>query len=145
MPMALLLLAWTAAALLVAAEFSTLYEVRVVSAVPEGGRHAAGPHHGYALLPVAAAIAVMAFGAARGGSRAAAAAVVALAAVALFVALAVDLPVTDDTGLIGRTYDLARADRGAAVALELAGAGLALIAGLGLLFTRPERRARYQR
>ena len=36
------------AALLVAAEFSTLYDVRVVTAVPEGGSFSAGGHHGYA-------------------------------------------------------------------------------------------------
>src|SRR5690242_4367424 len=50
----LLLMPLTGAALLVAAEFSTLYDVRVVTAVPEGGAYAAGPHHGYAQAVIAA-------------------------------------------------------------------------------------------
>ena len=138
------------AVLLVGGEFSTLYEVRVLTTVPDGGRQAAGPHHGYAMIPVAAAIVIMAFGAARGGSRPSAIAVmalavVALAVVALVIALAIDRPATDDTGLIGETYDLARSEPGPALWLELAGGGLALTAGVGLLLTSRAGRRAYQR
>ena len=107
---ALLILPLTGAGLLVAAEFSTLYDVRVVTAVPEGGAYAAGPHHGYALALIAAAIVVMAAGAVLGGSRPAAVALALLALAALAVALLVDLPDVHETGLIGRTYDAARAE-----------------------------------
>ena len=52
---ALMVLPLAGAALLLAAEFSTLYEVRVVTAVPEGGSFGAGGHHGYALGVIAVA------------------------------------------------------------------------------------------
>ena len=42
---ALLVLPIAGAGLLIAAEFSTLYDVRVVTAVPEGGSYSAGGHH----------------------------------------------------------------------------------------------------
>ena len=66
---ALLALPMAGAALLIAAELSTLYDVRVVTAVPEGGSFSAGGHHGYALGVIAVGIAVMAVGAVLGGSR----------------------------------------------------------------------------
>ena len=40
------------AVLLIVAEFLPLYEIRVVTAVPKGGHHSAGGHHGYALLVI---------------------------------------------------------------------------------------------
>ena len=64
---ALLALPVAGAALLIAAEFSTLYDVRVVTAVPEGGSFSAGGHHGYALVVMAVGIVVMALGAVLGG------------------------------------------------------------------------------
>jgi hypothetical protein len=128
------------AALLVAAEFSTLYDVRVVTTVPEGASHSTGGHHGYAQLVIAAAIVVMAIGAALGGSRPAAVAVLVLGAVALVVALVVDLPVTDDTGLYGQTYDEAQAEAGAGLVLEIAGGCCALVGGALLVVVRPARR-----
>src|SRR5215207_3276977 len=113
--------------MLIAAEFSTLYDVRVVTAVPEGGSFSAGGHHGYALGVMAAAIVVMAFGAVLGGSRPAAVAVIVLAAAALAIALAVDLPDVHETGLIGRTYDAARDERHAGPYLESASGCAALV------------------
>ena len=112
-----------------AAEFSTLYDVRVVTAVPEGGSFATGPHHGYALAVIAVAIAVMAFGAVLGGSRPAAVAIVVLAVGALAIALLVDLPDMDKTGLIGRTYDAAAREPRAGLYLEIAGGCVALVGG----------------
>lgn len=130
------------AGLLLAAELSPLYEIRVVTAVPEGGTYTTGPHHGYALAGIALGIAVMAVGAVLGGSRPAAVAVMALAATALAIALLVDLPATDDTGLIGRTYAEARAEPRAGLYLELAGGCAALVGGALILVVRPAPRRR---
>jgi hypothetical protein len=128
------------AGLLVAAEFSTLYDVRVVTTVPEGASYSTGGHHGFAQLVIAAAIVVMAIGAAFGGSRPAAVAVLLLGAFALAVALVVDLPVTDDTGLYGQTYDEAQAEARAGLVLEIAGGCCALVGGALLVVVRPARR-----
>src|SRR5215213_6790856 len=106
----LLALPLAGAGLLVAAEFTTLYDVRVVTAVPEGGSFSAGGHHGYALAVIAVGIAVMAVGAVLGGSRPAAVAMLVLALGALAIAVFVDLPDVDQTGLIGETYDAAVAE-----------------------------------
>ena len=137
---ALLILPLTGAGLLLAAEFSTLYDVRVVTAVPEGGSYAAGPHHGYALALIAVAIVVMAAGAVLGGSRPAAVALALLALAALAVALLVDLPDVHETGLIGRTYDAARAEPRSGLYLELAGGCVALLGAALILIARPPRR-----
>jgi hypothetical protein len=139
---ALLVLPLVGAGLLVAAEFSTLYEVVVVTAVPEGGSFSAGGHHGYALAVMAVGIVVMALGAVLGGSRPAAVAVLVLAAAALAIALAVDLPDVDETGLIGRTYDAARAEPRAGLYLEVAGGCAALLGGALILVARPAPRRR---
>jgi hypothetical protein len=135
----LLALPLAGAALLVAAEFSTLYDVRVVTAVPEGGSFSAGGHHGYALAVIAVGIAVMTLGAVLGGSRPAAVAVLALAAGALAIALLVDLPDVHQTGLIGRTYDAAVAEPRAGLYLEIAGGCAALVGAALILALRPAR------
>ena len=138
---ALLLLPLAGAALLVAAEFSTLYEVRVGDSVAPGASSSAGAHHGYALLVVAAAAVLMAVGAVRGGSRPAAVALAVLGIAALGVALLADLPVTDDTGLYGEAYAAARAEAGPAVTLELLG-GAAIVAGAALILGTASRGGR---
>ena len=140
--LALLALPLAGAGLLVAAEFATLYDVRVVTAVPEGGSFSAGGHHGYALAVIAAGIVVMALGAVLGGSRPAAVAVLALAAGALAIALLVDLPDVHETGLIGRTYDAAEAEPRAGLYLEIAGGCAALVGAALILVARPARRRR---
>jgi hypothetical protein len=123
---ALLVLPLAGVALLAAAEFSVLYEVRVEAAVPAGGTFRAGPHHGYALAVIAAAAVVVALLAVLGGSRAAAVALLVLGLAALGVVLAVDLPDVHETGLVGQTYEAARAEPRSALWLELAGAGCLL-------------------
>ncbi len=142
---ALLVLPLVGAALLAAGEFSTLYDVRVVTTVPDGASYSTGGHHGYAQLVIAAAVVVMAIGAALGGSRPAAFAVLVLGAVALAIALVVDLPVTDDTGLFGQTYDEAQAEAAAGLTLEIAGGCCVLLGGALLLVVRPARRGRRRR
>jgi hypothetical protein len=124
------------AVLLIVAEFLPLYEIRVVTAVPKGGHHSVGGHHGYALLVVGLALIPMAFGAVRGGSRPAAIACLVLAVIALFVALAIDLPDLNETGLIGRTYDQAQARPRVGFFVETLGATLALLGAIGTLVLR---------
>jgi hypothetical protein len=139
---ALLVLPLAGAGLLLAAEFATLYDVRVVTAVPEGGSFSAGGHHGYAQAVIAVGIVVMAIGAVIGGSRPAAVAVLVLAAGALAIALLVDLPDVHETGLIGRTYDAAVAEPRAGLYLEIAGGCAALLGAALILVARPARRRR---
>jgi hypothetical protein len=130
------------AALLIVAEFLPLYEIRTIAAVPEGGRMSTGSHHGYALLLVGVAMLPMAVGAVRGGSRPAAFALLALSAIALFVALAIDLPDLNETGLIGRTYDQAEARPRVGFFVETLGATLALLGAVGTLLFKPGFQAR---
>ena len=125
------------AVLLIVAEFVPLYEIRAITAVPEGGRTSTGTHHGYALLVVGIAMLPMAVGAVHGGSRPAAFALLALSAVALFVALAIDLPDLNETGLIGRTYDQAEARPRVGFFIETLGATLALLGSIGTLLFKP--------
>ena len=124
------------AVLLIVAEFLPLYEIRAVTAVPAGGHKSTGAHHGYALGVIGLAIIPMAWGAVRGGSRPAAVAAVVLAAIALLVALAVDLPDLNETGLIGRTYDQAEARPRVGFFVETLGATLALLGAVGTLVLR---------
>jgi hypothetical protein len=85
---------------------------------------------GLAMLP-------MAWGAVIGGSRPAAFALLALALIALFVVLAIDLPDLNETGLIGRTYDEAQARPRIGFLVESLGATLALLGAVGTLVLRP--------
>ena len=124
------------AALLIVAEFLPLYEIRAVTAVPAGGHKSTGAHHGYALLVVGLALLPMAWGAVRGGSRPAAFAALALALIALFVALVIDLPDLNETGLIGRTYDQAEARPRVGFFVETLGATLAVLGAIGTLLLR---------
>jgi hypothetical protein len=124
------------ALLLVFAEFSTLYEIHVITAVPEGGTYSGGPHHGYALLVVAIALVPMSIGAVVGGSRPAALACLVLSLLAVVVVLAVDLPDLNETGLIGRTYEAAEARPGRGFYFESLGAVLGLIGAVGTLLLR---------
>jgi hypothetical protein len=78
----------------------------------------------------------MAWGAVRGGSRPAAIAALVLALIALGVALLVDLPDLNETGLIGRTYDEAQARPQVGFFVETLGATLALLGAIGTLVLR---------
>ena len=125
------------AALLIVAEFLPLYEIRAVTAVPAGGEHVDGrPSRLRAAGPWGSRWIPMACGAVRGGSRPAAIAAVVLAAIALFVALVIDLPDLNETGLIGRTYDQAEARPQVGFFVETLGAVLALLGAIGTLVLR---------
>jgi len=100
------------ALLLIVSEFVTVREIHAVTVVPPGGTSTGGDLHSYALGIIGLAMLPMAYGAVGRRARPAAVAVVVLAAAAAVVVLFVDRPVLDDTGLIGRTYDLAEARPG---------------------------------
>jgi hypothetical protein len=133
------------ALLLIVAEFVTVREIRAVTVVPPGGTSTGGSLHGYALGIVGLAMLPMSYGAVMRGARPAAVALVVLALVACGIVLFVDRPVLDDTGLIGRTYDLAEARPGTGFYLESLGAALALVGAVAALtlterVTPPARR-----
>jgi hypothetical protein len=119
------------AVLLVAAEFSTLYEIRALDAVLDRSR--SGEHHGYALLVVAVALVPMAWGAVLRRARPAAVACVVLAAVAVGVVGAVDAPAVGDAGTFERRYELVEAGAREGFSLGIVGAALVAVGALWTL------------
>ncbi|CAN5612048.1 hypothetical protein BH20ACT19_BH20ACT19_03540 [soil metagenome] len=131
------------AALLVMAELSTIVTIDVLTtgtceeiAAPDV-RDACEvdglEQHGGALIVLGVLALLMAVGAVRGASAPAALALIVIGAVV--VALAVrDFTASDETGLVGITFEQAEAGVDTGFYLELAGAGLCIAAGaLGLL------------
>ena len=126
------------ALLLIVGEFLTVREIHAGGAIPAGGTTSGGSHHGYALGLIGLALLPMAWGAVVGGSRPAAIAALVLALGAAGVVLFIDLPMLDETGLLGRTYELAEARPGPGFYVQSLGAALALIGAVGtLVFRRP--------
>jgi hypothetical protein len=135
-----------AALLLVIAEFSTVASVDVASGSCEVINDA-NPEladrceltglerNGGAFLLLAALALFMAWGAGVGGSRPAAVALVVVGVLVLGWALLVDLPVTDETGAIGRNFEGASAAAGTGLVLELVAGALALGAGTARLLS----------
>jgi len=93
--------------------------------------------HSVALLLLALLTFAMGSGAAFGRSRPAAVALVVIGVVVLGITFAVDLPASDETGLIGRSYATAEAAVGAGFWFELIGGLLAVVAGIVRLL-RPD-------
>jgi hypothetical protein len=93
--------------------------------------------HSVALLLLGVLTFVMGSGAAFGRSRPAAVALVIIGVVVLGLALAIDLPDSNDTGVIGRDYAQAEASAGIGLWLEVLGGALAVLAGV-LRVTRPD-------
>jgi hypothetical protein len=133
-----------AAVLLVVTEFSTVASVDVASGScelindtdPELADRCTltgFDRNGGAFLLVAALVVVMAWGAGPGGSRPAAIALMGIGVLVLTWALLVDLPVTAETGAIGRSFEGATAAAGPGLTLELVAGALALGAGLAAL------------
>jgi hypothetical protein len=131
-----------AAILLFATEFSTVAAVDVASgscevindtdpALADRCELSGFERNGGSFLLVAALIVAMGVGAGFGGSRPAAWALVAIGAAVLLWTLLVDLPVTNETGALGESFEGASARAGAGLWLELL-AGL-LAAGAGAL------------
>ena len=121
---------------LIVSEFLTYREIVAVTVVPEGGITKGGSHHGYAIGLIGLVSLPMSYGAVIGGSRPASAALAVLGALALLIAAIFDVPSLNDTGLIGRTYDLAEANPGAGFWLEIVCAVVLLAGGLLLLRSR---------
>ena len=121
------------ALLLAVAEFSTLYEVVAITAVVPGGTEKSGSNHFYMLLLLGVFGVLMAWGAVVGGSRPAAVAVTVAGAAALFVVLAIDLPVVTDEGLLAETYESAKASPQEGFWLEALGSVVLLGSGVAML------------
>lgn len=90
-----------------------------------------------ALLLLALVTLAMGVGAGFGRSRPAALALIAIGVVVLGIGLLVDLPASDDTGLIGRRYAAAEATAGTGLWFEVVAGALAVCAG-ALRVIRPE-------
>jgi hypothetical protein len=133
-----------AALLMVLADFLPIVSVDVASGscevindtspeLADGCKQTGFERHGPALVLLALVVATMAWGAGMGGSRPAAAALLAVGVVVLAIALLIDLPVTDDTGAIGPRFEGAQAEAEAGFTLELAAGVLAAVAGAARL------------
>ena len=93
--------------------------------------------HSIALLLLGLLTFVMGSGAAFGRSRPAAVALVSIGLVVIALALAIDLPASDETGVIGQDYAQAEATAGVGLWFELIGGALAVLAGV-LRLLRPD-------
>jgi len=135
----LLALGLAAVALLIAADLSTLVQIKVVTVVKErlSGHH----QHGWAVALLGIASIPLIIGAVRGRARPAQLALIALGVAVLIIALAKDLPDTRSTGVIGQRYDEASAAPGPGFYLETAGAVLLILTGVGALVLLPGRSA----
>jgi len=91
--------------------------------------------HGGALILLGLATATMAVGAALGESRPAAVALVAIGAIVIVLALLLDLPETDEVGLLAN-FAGAHGEKGIGFWLELAGGLLAAGVGATVLLRR---------
>ncbi len=134
------------AGLLLAAEFTPLLMVHS-SATPHAvATLGTGPHHSYALIPVALLALALAYGAWRTGSRLALLATALLGILALLIALLGDLPAVQASGLIGTAstrFASASSSPSTGFYLETLGAVVLLLAAAGglLLLASPPRRA----
>jgi hypothetical protein len=131
-----------ASALLLVAEFTPVFEVTIGTLDTVRRTKTGGANHAYALIPIALLAVPMAIGAAR-GARPPAIALVVLGAVALAIALAVDLPSARESGSLPEadTFEDAQAQPASGFYLETLGAVLLIVAGgLTLLLRRDEPR-----
>lgn len=124
-------------ALLLVAEFTPLLHVHAGGHVHLARTVSTGSHHSYALLPVAALSAGLAFTAWRSGSRFALLAIGLLGLLTIAIALLGDLPDAHSTGLVGSpTTGLSTATSSPAIGLFLETGGgvmLLLCAAAGML------------
>lgn len=139
--LAVVLLGVLAAVLMIAAELSVYRSIEVVTASCEELSRSAGAdvtddcettgaeQHGWALVPIALLVLLMAWGAGPGRSRPAAAALAFLGVLVLAIVVIGDLPDIDVTGAVGRNFDEAEGQAGPALWLTLGGGLVALGAG----------------
>jgi hypothetical protein len=150
--MVVLAVAVLGALLMILAEFSTLRSVKVLTAscddLADPSLRGACVTHGYeehsfALVLMGLVTLFMAYGAALGKSRPAAAALIALGAAVVAIALLTDVPDIHKTGVLGDRFDSARAQAGPGLWIEIAGGALVLVAGvMATAAPRPRRRRR---
>jgi hypothetical protein len=121
------------AVMLIVAEATALYTERL-SGVGAGVSHSTGAHNSYALIPLAVAVVLLAFGVWRGGSRPALLAIGIIGIAALLIALIGDLPDAHASGLVhgpGGRYVLASTTPSAGFYLESGGAVLLIVVSVG--------------
>jgi hypothetical protein len=125
------------ALLIVFAQFTALYQVRVATSSAPIKTVGAGGSHAWAPIPLALLAAALAFALYRNGSRAALVAIAPLGVVTLLIALVGDLPDARSIGLVGSgagQYVEATAAPRAGLYAETLGAVLLLLSGgVGLL------------
>jgi drug/metabolite transporter (DMT)-like permease len=138
------------AALVIASEFATFRTVKVLTASCDDlaapslrGLCATSGHeqHSYALALIGVVAVVMAWGATIGRSRPAAAALALLGAAVLAIALGIDAPATDKTGVLGLRFESAHAQAGPGLWMEIAGGALAFVTGFVALAALPRSRS----
>ncbi len=129
------------ALLLAIAEFTTLFTVETATLRTPVKSYSTGAHHGYALLPIAALTVLLAIAVWRSRGIWPLLAIGVLGAVAAVIALAVDLPAAQSSGVVGSfAKGLLEANTvpqtglymetlGAAVLIVVSGAGSLLGAG----------------
>jgi hypothetical protein len=133
-----LVLGLVGVALLVAAELSPLLHLRTVAARPlPAGTIETGPHHDWALMPIAALALLLSGWVWRTGRRPGLAGLALLGAAAIVVAVVADLPDVHATGLTGSpTTGLRNSEAHPAIGLyleTLGGAVLLVAAAAGAL------------
>jgi hypothetical protein len=129
------------ALMLIASEFTTLYAVHASSSHAALQTISGGSHNDYAFVPMAVLALILAYGAARQGSRPALLALGLVGVLALVIAVAGDLPDSHASGLLGSAtthFVNASSSAGLALYLETAGAAiLILTCGAGFLLSGP--------
>jgi hypothetical protein len=127
--LAVLIAGFAGAALLIAADLTTLVEIKVLTVVQDelSGRD----QHSWAMALLGVAALPLAWGAGRRHARPAMLGLAIVGLVAALIALVGDLPDLDETGVIGERYEDAAAAPGPGFYLETAGAALLLLAGGG--------------
>jgi hypothetical protein len=130
----------TGAVLLIAAEFTTLFKVRVAASTTIVKTVSTGSHHSYAMALIAVCAAALAIGAWRSASRPALLAIGILGVAALVIAVVVDLPDATASGLVLSSSHYANASSTPSTGfyLETLGAVVLMFTSLwGLLLTGP--------
>jgi hypothetical protein len=124
-------------ALLIAAEFTTLFQVHIAASPNPIKTVTTGSHHSFALIPIALLGMAFAAGVLRDGSRSALLSLGLLGIVTLLIALLIDLPDADATGLAGsgaNHFVSASSTPSAGLYLEtLGGAVLVITCGVSLM------------
>lgn len=154
---ALLIAGLLGALLMIAAEFTTLRSVKVITAsctdLADPGLRgecvtSGYEEHAFALLLIGLGVMVMAWGATLGRSRPAGVALALLGATVLAIAFLIDVPDVHKSGVLGARFESARATAGPGLYLEIAGGTMAFVAGIVATVARPagmRRRDRKQR